>query len=73
MIHGIFETEDGYIATGTSDTYLISENSVEAIGILSRVATDDNNGNVWLFGDIGSKTVAIVSGSEISVEKLPSR
>ena len=71
VIHGIFETEDGYLATGTSDTYLISDNSVEAIGISSRVATDDNNGNVWLFGDIGSKTVAIVSGSEISVEKLP--
>lgn len=71
VIHGIFETDDGYLATGTSDTYLISDNSVEAIGISSRVATDDNNGNVWLFGDIGSKTVAIVSGSEISVEKLP--
>ena len=34
----------------TSDTYLISEKSVEAIGISSRVATDDKNGNVWLFG-----------------------
>ena len=71
VIHGLFETEDGYLATGTSDTYLISEKSVEAIGISSRVATDDKNGNVWLFGDIGSKTVAIVSGNEITVEKLP--
>ena len=71
VIHGLFETPDGYIATGTSDTYLISEKSVEAIGISSRVATDDKNGKVWLFGDIGSKTVAIVSGSEITVEKLP--
>ena len=71
VIHGLFETSDGYLATGTSDTYLISEKSVEAIGISSRVATDDKNGNVWLFGDIGSKTVAIVSGSEITVEKLP--
>ncbi|MGB1571107.1 MAG: hypothetical protein ACPHAT_00215 [Candidatus Poseidoniaceae archaeon] len=71
VIHGLFESEDGYLATGTSDTYLISETSVEAIGLSSRVATDDNNGNVWLFGDIGSKTVAIVSGNEITVEKLP--
>ena len=71
VIHGLFETEDGYLATGTSDTYLILEEGVESIGISSRVATDDKNGNVWLFGDIGSKTVAIVSGSEITVEKLP--
>jgi len=71
VIHGLFETQDGYLATGTSDTYLISEKGVEAVGISSRVATDDKNGNVWLFGDIGSKTVAIVSGSEIIVEKLP--
>ncbi len=71
VIHGLFETGDGYLATGTSDTYLISETGVESIGVSSRVATDDRNGNVWLFGDIGSKTVAIVSGSEITVEKLP--
>ena len=70
-IHGLFDTHEGYLATGTSDSYLISDSEVEAIGISSQVATDDNNGNVWLFGDIGSKTVAIVSGKEIIVEKLP--
>ena len=31
----------------------------------------DKNGNVWLFGGIGSETVAIVSDDEVSVEKLP--
>ena len=70
-IHGLFESKDGYLATGTSDSYRISETGVEGIGISSQVATNDNNGNVWLFGDIGSKTVAIVSGDEITVEKLP--
>lgn len=70
-IHGLFESKDGYLATGTSDSYRISETGVEGIGISSQVATNDNNGNVWLFGDIGSKTVAIVSGDEITLEKLP--
>ncbi len=70
-IHGLFEIRDGYLATGTSDSYRISETGVEGIGISSQVATNDNNGNVWLFGDIGSKTVAIVSGDEITLEKLP--
>ena len=70
-IHGLFEIKDGYLATGTSDSYRISETGVEGIGISSQVATNDNNGNVWLFGDIGSKTVAIVSGDEITLEKLP--
>ena len=70
-IHGLFETKDGYLATGTSDSYTITENGVESLGISSQVATDDNNGNVWLFGDIGSKTVAIVADEGITVEKLP--
>ena len=70
-IHGLFETKDGYLATGTSDSYAITETGVESIGISSQVATDDNNGNVWLFGDIGSKTVAIVTNEGITVEKLP--
>ena len=37
----------------------------------SYAAVGDNNGDVWLFGGIGSNTVAIISGTEISVEKLP--
>ena len=70
-IHGLFEIDEGIMATGTSNSYLISDAGVESIGISSRVATNDNNGNVWLFGDIGSKTVALVSGKEITIEKLP--
>ena len=32
VIHGLFETEDGYLATGTSDTYLISERVLKRLG-----------------------------------------
>lgn len=70
-IHGIFATDQGYIATGTSDTLLIEEDNVKSLGISSFAATDDNNGNVWLFGGIGSSTIALISGEEISIEKLP--
>ena len=37
----------------------------------SYAAVSDQNGNVWLFGGIGSKTVAIISDEGITVEKLP--
>ncbi len=70
-IHGLFETDNGYLATGTADSILITENNVESLGISSQAATDDNNGNVWLFGEIGSKTVAIYSEGEIVIEKMP--
>ena len=65
------KTKDGYLATGTSDSYDESLKLCRILGISSQVATDDNNGNVWLFGDIGSKTVAIVADEGITVEKLP--
>ena len=50
---------------------MITESDVESLGISSQAATDDNNGNVWLFGEIGSKTVVIYTDGEIVIEKLP--
>ena len=70
-IHGIFEVEDGYIATGTSDTVMIEDGEVNSLGVSSYAAVGDNNDNVWLFGNIGSSTVAVISEGEIEVEKLP--
>ena len=70
-IHGIFSTDSGYVATGTSDTILISDGEIKSLGISSHTAAVDNNDNVWLFGGLGSTTVAVLSGSEITLEKLP--
>ena len=70
-IHGIFSTDSGYVATGTSDTILISDDEIKSLGISSHTAAVDNNDNVWLFGGLGSTTVAVLSGSEITLEKLP--
>ena len=70
-IHGIFSTDSGYVATGTSDTILISDGEIKSLGISSHTAAVDNNNNVWLFGGLGSTTVAVLSGSEITLEKLP--
>ena len=71
VIHGIFSTDDGYIATGTADTISIIDGKISSLGMSSYSAVGDQNGNVWLFGGIGSETVAIISDEEISVEKLP--
>jgi len=71
VIHGIFPTDNGYLATGTSDTISIIDKKTTSLGISSYEAVGDQNGNVWLFGGIGSETVAIVSDDEVSVEKLP--
>ncbi len=72
-IHGIFATDEGYIATGTSDTVVISDgSSATSMGISSIAAVSDLNDDVWLFGAIGSTTVVIVSDGESSIEKLPS-
>jgi len=38
----------------------------------SVAAVGDLNGDVWLFGGIGSTTVAIISDEGINIEKLPS-
>ena len=70
-IHGLFATDEGYIATGTSDSISIIDGDVTSLGISSYAAIGDNNGDVWLFGGIGYKTVVIISDSEISIEKLP--
>ena len=70
-IHGLFATDEGYIATGTSDSISIIDGDVAFFGISSYAAIGDNNGDVWLFGGIGSKTVVIISDSEISIERLP--
>ena len=70
-IHGLFTTDDGYIATGTSDTISIIDGEISSLGMSSYAAIVDNNGDVWLFGGIGSNTVAIISGAEISIERLP--
>ena len=70
-IHGIFETDEGFIATGTSDTISIIGDEISSFGINSYAAAGDNNGDVWLFGGIGSKTVAIISDGDMSIEKLP--
>ena len=72
-IHGIFATDDGYIATGTSDTIAITKGIATSLGMSSTAAVGDLNGDVWLFGGVGSATVAIISGDGISIEKLPSR
>ena len=72
-IHGIFATDDGYIATGTSDTIAISEDGATSLGMSSIGAVGDVNGDIWLFGGIGSNTVAIISDDRISIEKLPSQ
>ena len=70
-IHGIFATDEGFIATGTSDTISINDGEIEPLGISSHVAIGDNNGDVWLFGGIGASTIAIISDGEINIEKLP--
>ena len=70
-IHGLFATDEGFIATGTSDTVSIIDDEITSLGMSSYAAVGDNNGDVWLFGGIGSSTVAIISGTEISVERLP--
>ena len=70
-IHGLFATDEGFIATGTSDTVSIIDDEITSLGMPSYAAVGDNNGDVWLFGGIGSNTVAIISGTEISVEELP--
>ena len=70
-IHGIYATDDGFVATGTSDTISIDGLEVTSLGMSSYAAVSDQNGNVWLFGGIGSKTVAIISDEGITVEKLP--
>jgi hypothetical protein len=72
-IHGIFATDDGYIATGTSDTIAITKGVATSLGMSSTAAVGDLNGDVWLFGGVGSTTVAIISDDEVSIEKLPSR
>tara|TARA_B100000700_G_C15061498_1_gene866218 strand:- start:3920 stop:5065 length:1146 start_codon:yes stop_codon:yes gene_type:complete len=71
VIHGIFATDDGFIATGTADSISIIDGKVESLGMSSFTAVGDNNGDVWLFGGIGSTTVAIISDDGISIEKLP--
>ena len=71
VIHGIFKTDNGYIATGTSDTISIVDEEVSSLGLSSYTAVSDKNGNVWLFGGIGSETIAIISDEEISIEELP--
>jgi hypothetical protein len=70
-IHGIFEVEDGFIATGTADTIQIKNGEVTSMGMSSFAAVADNNHNVWLFGSIGSSTVAVISDEDVQVEKLP--
>ncbi len=71
VIHGIFATDNGFIATGTADSISIEDGKVESLGMSSYAAVGDNNGDVWLFGGIGSTTVAIISDGEFSIEKLP--
>ena len=71
VIHGIFATDNGFIATGTADSISIEDGKVESLGMSSYAAVGDNNGDVWLFGGIGSTSVAIISDGEFSIEKLP--
>jgi len=71
-IHGIFATDNGYIATGTSDAISITDGIGTSLGMSSVAAIGDLNGDVWLFGGIGSTTVAIISDEGINIEKLPS-
>jgi len=71
MIHGIFEVSGGYIATGTSDTLKIKDGKATSMGISSFAAVADANENVWLFGNIGSSTVAVISDGDVDVEILP--
>lgn len=70
-IHGIFETDDGFLATGTSDTISISGDMKYAHGLGSYSAIGDKTGDVWLFSGIGSTTVAIISDGAVETEKLP--
>ena len=58
------------ILLGTSDTISIIDGEISSLGMSSYAAIVDNNGDVWLFGGIGSNTVAIISGAEI-IERLP--
>ena len=70
-IHGIYDTDNGYIATGTAETVRIVGEEVSTLGINSYTSVMDKNKNVWLFGGYGSKTVAIITDEEIAIEKLP--
>ena len=70
-IHGIYSTNNGYIATGTAETVRIVGEDVSTLGINSYTSVVDKNKNVWLFGGYGSKTVAIITDDEITIEKLP--
>ncbi|MBJ63743.1 MAG: hypothetical protein CMB55_02970 [Euryarchaeota archaeon] len=70
-IHGIYPTGNGYVATGTSDTVFISDGEINSLGLSSHAATNDQNGNVWLFGGMGSTTVAVIYDDKVSIEKLP--
>ena len=70
QIHGIFATSDGHIATGSADTISIIDGEVTSLGVSSYASVVDSNKDVWLFGQIGSTSVAVISDGEIDVEKL---
>ena len=48
----------------------VKNSNADVVGISSHAAIGDNNGDVWLFGGIGSSTIAIISDGEINIEKL---
>ena len=70
-IHGIFSTESGYVATGTSDTLYVNDGVITEYGLGSYSSVGDRNGDIWLFSGIGSSTVAIISEGSVVTEKLP--
>ena len=72
-IHGIYEVDGGFVATGTDDTVLITDDEIISYNIASHASVVDRNQNIWLFGGVNSDTVAIISDGEIKIEYLPDR
>ncbi|MDP6869254.1 MAG: hypothetical protein QGI21_00565 [Candidatus Poseidoniaceae archaeon] len=70
-IHTMLGSDGVYFAAGSSDTVRIDHSGISSIGLASTAAAMDTNSDVWLFGEIGSSTVAIISDGNAEIEKLP--
>ena len=71
VFHGMAVTDDGVVVGGTEESLLVrGPDTIESLGVRSTAMVMDEEGTVWLFGQLGSTVLWTVEEGELETHVL---
>ena len=71
VFHGMAVTDDGVVVGGTEESLLVrGPDTIESLGVRSTAMAMDEEGTVWLFGQLGSTVLWTVEEGELETHVL---